>query len=308
VLDSGVAMSREVSVDGGAKGEIFSSGSLVEVILLLAMLIVAVGSGSLTLLGETIRSTLIMMTGVWYFVVLAKAARHAGQRYQFGTGKLEQAGNVAIALALAAAGLWLASRAFALIAVGKSEAEPFALALAATANAAHTVRTGFSVWARSAAKAGNGQPTYGVPSPVSSSRFVSLLIVQTALTVAAVARDPEVGLAADCLGAIFVGLLMTAAGVRMLWEAALDLIDHPLRGKAEEAIAQLLLEEGIQAEELVGMRSRRSGRDVFVELTMDPVETGSFEEARQRLAHVRHGLEDRLGGLDVSIRLHTPQG
>jgi hypothetical protein len=35
--------------------------------------------------------------------------------------------------------------------------------------------------------------------------------------------------------------------------ALLDLIDHPLRGADEAAIVQLLLEEGIHAEELVGI-------------------------------------------------------
>jgi len=46
----------------------------------------------------------------------------------------------------------------------------------------------------------------------------------------------------------------------MLWKAVPDLIDHPLRRQDEEAIAQLLFKQGVHAEELVAMRSRRSGR------------------------------------------------
>ena len=299
-------MSCGSPANGGAKRKIFFAQSSIDAILLLAMLIVALGSGSLTLLGEVIRSTLIMMTGVLPFVVLAEAARDGGRRYEFGVGKLEQAGNMAIALALAVAGLWLASSAFHLILVGKSEMDLFGLALAATVNAVYTIRAGSSVWAHLIAKAVNEQPTDEVPLLVPTARFLSLLIVQTALTVAALARDPAIALAVDCLGAIFVALLMTSIGVRMLWEAVLDLVDHPLRGEDEEAIAQLLLEQDMQAEELISMRSRRSGRDVFVELTIDPVGAGSFDETCRRLERVRHGLEERFSGLDVSIRV-TPE-
>ena len=99
---------------------------------------------------------------------------------------------------------------------------------------------------------------------------------------------------------------MTVAGIRILWEAVPDLVDHPLRGEDEEAIAQLLFEKGVDAKELVAMRSRRSGRHVFVELTMDLVEAGTFEETCRRLARLRQSLQARLGGLDLSIKLNPP--
>ena len=302
-------MNRALPTAGGAQRRMVPRGSSAEPTLLVVMLVVALGSGSLTLLGATIRSALIAATGVWGLMVLAKATRDAGQRYEFGVGKLEQAGNATIAVALVVTGLWVAGRAFKLIVVGESEAAPLGLALAATANAVYTARVGLLVWTRASAKRRSVQPiAAGSPSPTNISKFASLLVVQATLTVAALARDPATALAADCAGGIFVGLLMTVAGIRMLWDVVPDLIDHPLRREDEEAIVQLLREQGLHAEELVGMRSRRSGANVFVELTIDPMEVGSFEETRQRLARVRQILGDRLHGIDVSIRLHAPEG
>jgi divalent metal cation (Fe/Co/Zn/Cd) transporter len=278
-------------------------GAAVEPTLLVAMLLVALGSGSVALLGETLRSALIAAIGVWAVMIRAKAMRDAGQRHQFGVGKLEQAGKACIALALAAAGLWVASRAFNLVLVGGNEAGPFGLALAATANALHTVRRGVLLWARATPMASaQGR------SPEAPSSLVPLLIVQAMLTVAALASDPSIALAADCAGGIFVSLLMTVAGIRLLWDAVPDLIDHPLRRKDEEAIAQLLFEQGVHATELVALRSRRSGRDLFVELTMNPMESESFEGTCRRLTRLREGLEARLRGLDLSIRLYRPPG
>ena len=300
-------MTRGPLADGEAKGKIFSARGSIDASFLLAMLLVGLGSGSLALLGQAIRIILMTMTGLWSSMVHAAAAKDGGRRFEFGVGKLEQAGNMTIALALVVAGLWLAGRAFQLILAGKGETEPFGLALAASVHAVYTVRAGSSVWTRSTAEAGNVQAASGVPSPAPVSGIFSLLIVQTALTAAALTRDPTIALAADCSGTMFVALLMTAIGIKMLWEAVLDLIDHPLQGREEAAIAQLLLEHGMHPEELLGIRSRRSGRHVFVELTIDPVDTGSLEETRRRLGRARQCLEETLGGLDVSIRLHTRQ-
>jgi hypothetical protein len=58
---------------------------------------------------------------------------------------------------------------------------------------------------------------------------------------------------------------------------------------------------------LLGMRSRRSGRRVFVELTLDPIEAGSFQDLRERLERVRRRLEERVGDLDLAIRLSVPE-
>ena len=185
--------------DGGVRRKIFSARAFIDAILILVMLLVALGSGSLTLLGQAIRIALITMIGLWSSVVRAAATEDAGRRFEFGVGKLEQAGNMIVAVALAVAGLWLASRALQLILAGRSETEPFGLALAASVHALYTVRAGASIWARSTAEAGNVQAAYGVPAAATSG-FLSLLIVQTALTVAALARDPAIAAAAELLG------------------------------------------------------------------------------------------------------------
>lgn len=289
------------------KPRAFLSGLSIDLILLLMMLVVALVSGSITLLGETIRNALMMIAGIWAWVVVTAEERDARHRYEFGAGKLQQAGNLIIALAMAVGGLWIGSLAFELAVLAKSEVTPFGLALAATVNAMHTIRRGSLIWAGSSTRRRNQAPAEGAPLLAAPVMLAPLLIVQMTLTVAALARDPGIAIGADCLGAIFVGLLMTTAGIKMLWEAVLDLIDHPLQRRVEKTIAQLLFEQGIHAGELIGMRSRRSGRHVFVELTLDPADARSFAEMRQRLARVRHGLEERLGEVDLAIRLQASE-
>ena len=56
-------------------------GSAVELTMLVAMLLVALVSGSVALLGEILRSALLTAALVWAIMVRVKATRDAGQRY-----------------------------------------------------------------------------------------------------------------------------------------------------------------------------------------------------------------------------------
>ena len=132
-----------------------------ELAMLAAMLLVALVSGSVALLGEILRSTLLTAALMWAIMVRVTATRDAGQRYPFGVGKLEQAGNACIGLALAAAGLWVAGLAFHLVMAGESEAGPLGFALAATAGAVHTVRRSFLLWPHATFRAAKQGPTHG---------------------------------------------------------------------------------------------------------------------------------------------------
>jgi ferrous-iron efflux pump FieF len=266
-----------------------AAGTWLELTLPAGLLAVALGSGALTLLAEAMRSALDAAQRAWSRAVSEGTGADAGRRYEFGTGKLEQAGCLCVSLTLVALGLWVAGRALGVAIDGRGSATPLGLALAATVNAPCALRAGYLLRVR--------------PSAARAMGLASLLIAQTALTVAATLRDPALAALADSLGAICLGLLMTAVGGRMLWEAMLDLIDHPLRQPDEAAIARLLRENGIGAEELVAIRARRAGRDIFVELTFDPAEGRSVGEIRARLAHLRRSLEAGLGGLDLTFRL-----
>ncbi len=85
-----------------------AAGFLGVLVLLISMLLVALASGSLILWGETLRSALAAAKASWASLVARKRAEGALTRYEFGLGKLEQAGNLALALVMVFAGLWMA--------------------------------------------------------------------------------------------------------------------------------------------------------------------------------------------------------
>lgn len=272
-----------------------------ELALVLLMLVITAVSGSLTLFGETIRTALTAIAARWVPSVRHRSSRG---RMEFGVGKLEQAGNLAIASALIVAGFGVTARAFWLILTGESEATPQGLALAATTYALLTIRNGLSVVACCANFRQGVVSTDQTLRRSRLSRFVISLSILAIMTAAGMIRDPVIGLWMDAVGALFAALLMVTPGVRIFWEAMTDLIDHPLDNKSAERINRTLSGTGVTAPELFAMRSRRSGPQTFVELTLAPEHTLSLQEIRQRLARIRPRLERAVEGLDVVIILN----
>ena len=113
--------------------------------LLCILFAAALLTGSLTLLGETFRSALLLIRGLSDFMTGKRARAGSLARYEFGAGKLEQAWSLAIAIALIVAGLWAAGLTLEVVAAGESHATPRGLSLAAAAFALVTLRNGLSV-------------------------------------------------------------------------------------------------------------------------------------------------------------------
>lgn len=271
----------------------------VDVAALALLLGAALVSDSVILAGLVIAGTIMALREAW----LVSLPRRLGQRglhdYQFGFGKVLQAGNLVLAVMAAAAGFWLAGVAFGRILTGGGEIFPLGFALAASANALVVTWTGVAAYA-------NREPSDRAQWVLRQARrrlFASLVAIQVVLTVAALAKDPEVAFWIDSLGAILVSLLIVVGGVKLAWQCICELIDHPLDADQERAMIAALARAGVEPEELVDLRSRRCAERIFAELTLRAGDAAPIEEVRQRLVALRQTLEAEVEDLDLVIKL-----
>jgi len=271
----------------------------VDIAALGLLLAAALVSDSLTLAGVVIAGTIIALREAW----LVSLPRRLGERglrdYHYGYGKILQAGVLVVAGTAAAAGFWLAGIAFGRILTGGVEFSPLELALAATANALVMTWTGVAAYA-------NPEPVDRAQRVLRQGRrrlFVSLVAIQVLLTVAILAKDPEVAFWIDSLGALVVSLLIVVGGFRSGWACICDLIDHPLDKDQEREIVAALSRMGVNEKELVDLRTRRCAERVFAELTLRIAGGVPVEAACRRLAGLRRALEAEIQGLDLVIKL-----
>lgn len=255
-----------------------------------AMLFVfAVFTASLTLLSEAIRSILMLGASLYGYFVLRAMHRDRLRRFEFGVGKIEQFVSAIIGLGLVASGLWVARSAVDAVFSPELVATPLALATAAVINAVNTT-INFVGWYGMKMEAGDGDSeVFRAQLAARFTMMASSFFLQFTLTVAALARDPVVAHILDAAGATFVAGLMLANGSRMAARAFPTLLDAPARGELA-ALIRRTVEQVIPPDEVVRIRTRRTGYVTLAEVTI----AGTFDGASSALH--RHGatIEDAL--------------
>jgi divalent metal cation (Fe/Co/Zn/Cd) transporter len=272
---------------------------IVDFALLVLLLAAALYANSLTLIGVSIAGSTIALRELLLVSIRRRFDVSGSQNYQYGFGKILQAGNLLIAVVTIVTGFWLAGRTFDLTLTGSGEIFPLGLAFAATANALVLTWNGLLVHAYLEPL----DPAARVLQRVRRRLFVVLLAIQVCLTVAVLAKDPVVAFCSDIVAATLVFLFIVVGGVKLSWDCICDLIDHPLDKDREGAIVALLAREGVKPEELADLRTRHCAERIFAELTLRVREAAPMEDACRRIAALRRALETEIEGLDLVIKL-----
>jgi divalent metal cation (Fe/Co/Zn/Cd) transporter len=103
--------------------------------LLVVLVLSGFLGGSLTILAEAIRGSLMSLTELFSLVVMRRIHRGQLADLEFGTGKLEQVANTAIGAAMLGGAVWIVARALAVLIGERAVGAPFGLAMAAIAGA-----------------------------------------------------------------------------------------------------------------------------------------------------------------------------
>lgn len=231
------------------------------------LVLAALGSGSLTMLSEAIRSMLMLCASLYAYWVLIAVHRGRLTRFAYGVGKLEQLVWVVVGVALALSGLWVSQKVFAAVFHSGLPPSPFGLTAAAVVNSVNTLINILGWHAMYTASSGDRSGVYGAQLRARFTMMTSSLFLQTTLTVAALAKDDVVALVLDAVGAAFVAGLMLYNGISMIGRALPDLLDAPVAGDLATLIRRTVADV-LPAEQTRSIRTRRSGRTTFVEVAV----------------------------------------
>ena len=269
--------------------------------IVLLTLLFAILTLSLTLIGEVLRMMLMMVVDLYSFFILRAVHRDQLGKFRFGIGKVEQLCNLAIGGALVVGGLWVAHQVIDTLLFGQIAATPLGLAMAAVVNAINTLINALGWFAMSAAARSDNSTIYKAQLRSRQVSLLSSLVVQTTLTIAVLAKDPVVSTLLDGMGATFVVWIMVWIGLKMMWESVPDLLDHRIPECMYEQIEGALATAGLEPEELVRARTRRSGRLAQVELTLSPTDRLSLTDFKQRIGRVQRMIESHVPETEVVV-------
>ncbi len=269
--------------------------------ILSGMTAIGLLGGSLTMIAETLRAWLALAVEYFSLIVLRRVHRGDLPRLEYGSGKLEQAVNVAVGASMIVAGAWIAWNASATLSGEREIGTPLGLAAAAIVGAVNWY-INLLAWdgVRRAAR-GSVSLLMEAQVAVRLVKLVASCVVGITMAIAALSTDREIVVWADAAGGLFISAYMLVGGTRILREAIPDLLDHS-PGDMVAATIQRVLERHrelfLQVERL---RSRRSGRTVFIEAALGFRAGLTAAEVQSRIAVIRASLEREIAESDITL-------
>ena len=269
------------------------------------LIVVAIGGGSLTILGEATRS--VLMLAIQYYSLWVLSALHRGRldRFEFGAGKIEQFVWLLVGLGLVASGLWIAQTVVGTIFAARPAASPLGLSLAAVTNAINAVINVLFWWAVVTASREGDSQVYRAQIRARLTMMTSSLVLQVTLTAAALAKDSAIALILDAAGAVFVVAIMLHAGISMIIQALPSLVDAPaaadLRAQIRRTVAGIVAESDI-----LSIRTRRTGPTTFAEVALRESAFPSIDALRDSVAEIRQALGHNTASVEITIVVGSP--
>lgn len=269
-------------------------------------LIVSILGGSLTMIAECIRGTLMMATEVFALLVMRRIHRGRLAQLEFGHGKLEQIANLSIAGGMLVGAIWICYGALSLAVGDREPASPAGLA-AATLFASLNVYINTITWIAVLGQTPEGSPV--IMEAQLRSRFVKLAsscVVFVLLTLSALVIDPVIALWCDILGSLFVAGFIVHNALGMIRGGLPDLLDECATEAMQRGINRALAAHFHVYEQIYRVRSRRSGGTVFIEIALGFDPGLPLAEVDRRLHDLRISLQREVAGADISLLVSAP--
>jgi divalent metal cation (Fe/Co/Zn/Cd) transporter len=261
--------------------------------------IVAIWVGSLAMLSELLRGGLLLIVTGFSLRTLRRAHRGLIADYDYGIGKLERALSGVVAFLLLLAAGFIVWRAFVL---GPETPTSHFLRMLAIVfvfmNLLVNTIPAISLW----------RATRSQPSVIALSQFrarlakaVGSIVVVTCVAIHSLASDPMTGRIADTVGALLVVGFMVVIGVGLLREAIPDLLDRAIAEPMQVQVNRTLAAFFHDYDELISVRTRRSGNIAHVEITLGFGQNKTMGEVSQIIARMQDHLRNANPDSDVVI-------
>ena len=265
----------------------------------LAMGIVAAIMGnSVVLIVETFRGASETTANFLSYMSLRKVNQGSSSQYNYGYGKLENISGIIVAGAMIAsflAVLYVATIRFL-------DPQPVGNIWFGTLLAAGSLMFNLSFWRRNHKLA---QLAY---SPIMESQWrlyraksVANSLVIISLVASALLRSYSWAAYIDPVTSLFFAGLLGVSAYRVAKDSIFDLLDQALDDVAQVKIMQTVQQSIDRYHVLHGIRSRKSGMDVYIELFLEFSATQTMQVVQESITLIQHDLEQLIPNSHVSV-------
>ncbi|USG63251.1 cation transporter [Sneathiella marina] len=273
--------------------------------MLSAQVTVALSTGTLTMLAEAVRGSLMLIVEIFSLAILHAVHRNKLQHFQFGIGKIEQFIWLLIGVALLISGLWLGQVGISRLLEEPIAPSPLALAISATINAINLLINGFAWYAMLSTRKGDDSDIFRAQFRTRTVKTLSSIFLQITLTIAALTNDSLIALIMDTTGAGVVSLYMIISGFSMAAHSFPHLLDSPVSTRRHNKISSITQKALGNTFDISKIRTRQSGRYDHVEITIMVSDQLTGEQIKKQFSGVKSAIEKEIENIDLCIAITT---
>jgi divalent metal cation (Fe/Co/Zn/Cd) transporter len=242
--------------------------------------------GSLAMLAELLRGGLLLIVEGAALVTLRAVHRGQTYFYEFGVGKVERMLSASVGALLVLAAAFVVSKV-----MGASEQPlltPFWASVAIMLVIYNLFTNVMPLWPLWHATRSGTSIIVGTQFRARIAKAAASVTVVTCVAIDALSPNRELARLADDVGGLVGAGFMAVVGARMIYEALPDLLDRALAEPLQLKVTAALAASFRHYEQLIGVRTRRSGTVPHVEITVafDPARTladvGAVTQAMRR--------------------------
>lgn len=272
-------------------------------LILIPYFIVGFMAMSWPIIAESLRGSLLTVVGIVSLITLRRIHRGKLGRYEYGSGKLEQAITILIAcLLLLAAGLllWRISGL-----APQHRPSPFLATSAVMLVCLNVVLNGIQLFSLYRASRDGGSIIVRAQYHARWVKTAASIFVVIAVAVAMITSDPQVARLAEQIGTLCVIVIMVGTAVAMLRDALPDLLDRSLPETAQHAVNRVLARNIEAFEQLGRIRTRRAGETLHVEMELFLDGKRPLAEASALAESMSQQMMEEIPGVDPVIVLRA---
>jgi cation diffusion facilitator family transporter len=263
-----------------------------------------VASNSSVLLADTCKTVLEFVAVLLAWLAIRRITRGANHQFNYGIGKLENLSSLFVGLLMLFCLVVIAVNTARNI-IHPSHITGIGVWISVTAQIVYAVINGFLCMKNKRLAKAESSPIMDSQARLFLTKAVANLFILLSLVLSMALGRFHWALYIDPLASMIIGASILLAAIGILSSSFYDLLDRTLEEESQFFILRELARHFEKYDALHGIRSRRSGSHVFVEIFLEFHPDKTVGEVQESINSIRKSIESAVAGSRVTIALST---
>lgn len=269
-------------------------------VMITAVIVAAITSGSLTVLAEVLRGLLLYSIEIITYITMWRSHRGKFAEFEYGIGKIERVITILIAGGLYFSAVYTFGSSVDRLShpsILPTPAMIFAVVVASTNLGVNLFCTGDFI------RSNQNETSLILDSQI-RSRLVKTIasgIVVAVLVATIWLPDPKAATLIDSAGAVFAAVYMAVIGTQLLRESLPDLMDRALPEKDQLMLLKVVARYFDDFDQFDAVRSRRSGGHAYIDMNLEFDANMPLYEVNRRCRAIQEDLVELIPDAIVTV-------